>query len=72
MITQSTLHSVTVIATKFYHDDSLQLEDGGSRFLQKLIPMYQNTWYHIPEGHNHNIHCYENLKSNIKILCLPH
>jgi uncharacterized membrane protein YecN with MAPEG domain len=62
MINQTTLYSVTVMATKFYHDYRLQLKDGGSKVLQKLISIYQNTWCHIPEGHNHNIHCYENLK----------
>jgi hypothetical protein len=27
------------------------------------FPLYQTTWHHIPEGHNFNIYCLENLSS---------
>lgn len=44
------------------------LEDGGSRFLQNLIPVYQRTWCHIPGDfyfdtqHRENVKCYTALK----------
>jgi hypothetical protein len=43
------------IGTKLLHVDSssnIYPEVGGSRFLQKMVNIYQTTWYHIPEDSN--------------------
>jgi hypothetical protein len=36
----------------FYVQTLLFPEDGGSKFLQKLVKIYQTTWCHNPEDNN--------------------
>jgi hypothetical protein len=38
------------------------LEDGGSRFLRNLVPVYQRTWCHIPGDFYFDTQQCENVK----------
>jgi hypothetical protein len=37
-------------------------EDGGTKFLKTLVPVYQTAHCHIPEDNNFDTHHHENLK----------
>jgi hypothetical protein len=39
-------------------------EDGGSRFVWKLVNLYHITWHHMPEGSILHSHCFEYLISH--------
>jgi hypothetical protein len=47
------LFSLSYITDHFFQS-SFQPEDGGRKILTTLVPVYQTSWYHIPEDSNHN------------------
>jgi hypothetical protein len=47
------------------------LENGGSRFLQNLVPVYQRTWCHIPGDFYFDTQQCENVKCSAAVKLIP-